>query len=870
MVQLSLKIIGLSIEEKESVRFVVKCPDPRDPAKDIRLEYSNEREDDEDTAPHAQWTAAIDPSSTALLSNPQTLQIHEIVARKDGSTAETPIGSTSINLISFLFGEIEIKEITPAMSADGDDIGTVEWISTVDRPLFDDPEIDGNNFLSIRIGAMKGVPSPWADVLSSDTATESKDSKKSKKKQEPAPRHWLQCECVFFPEDVPSVIVNIVHKNPPTIIDAADDSSESDAPPKRYEMDWNFASKRLVTAPSMKALIKRFKAQRGHFDDPTIRIVHKFEEMDEVKEDSLSISAEIPIQSLFEGLHCGGTIKLNGPDPAGTLEFELSFETKFKAYCDSLEKGRCFGDIFPAAERSPTEPVPDGPLSFAKESVDEMVRRLTEEHEQFMASTTVQRYDTVRSKDAFVYHLNASGVYREITDKLVRPGMLRHLEANRSWNSSFFTDILGAMTRSLSQKVGARELEEDQATEEEDGLSVAKNTQIATSFEITGMTSKALIHSERALETAKTMNPNIRWAATQNFVQILQKENKADQALSVLTEFVRDHSHHHHSLLYLTALSIESGSASAKAIAYELCDRHPIPTSLTMKAVYFALNGEELRGEINMKRAILGLRRDSNSNLIQDLFGVLFELKCLRSASCILSSFQKLERIDIDFHANNAKLDAASGRFGTAMSSIQEAIRIDDELPELWAIRGHIEFDSAKLDRAKQSYETYLRLIPGTAESLLPRPDESYGSTRLDDKALYRLGKLYEDENAHRLSLRTYFQAIEFDPEGGSWLFWYEAGNALFRLDDYAQSIQCFEQSNLINNNEPHSWCILGLCYLATNAPKTAIKMMKEALKFGTDNISQPDLQRIADFGASLEGIGHIQSGKYFKNAVRT
>ena len=135
---------------------------------------------------------------------------------------------------------------------------------------------------------------------------------------------------------------------------------------------------------------------------------------------------------------------------------------------------------------------------------------------------------------------------------------------------------------------------------------------------------------------------------------------------------------------------------------------------------------------------------------------------------------------------------------------------------------------------------------------------------------MYRIGKMHEEENEHRLSLQTYFEAIEFDPEGGSWLFWYEAGSALFRLKDYAESIRCFEQSNMVNHNEPHSWCILGLCYLEIGDPKTAIQMMKEVLKFGNENISQKDLQHVFGFGESLVGIGHIESGKYFQKAVRS
>merc|ERR1712129_326226 len=119
----------------------------------------------------------------------------------------------------------------------------------------------------------------------------------------------------------------------------------------------------------------------------------------------------------------------------------------------------------------------------------------------------------------------------------------------------------------------------------------------------------------------------------------------------------------------------------------------------------------------------------------------------------------------------------------------------------------------------------------------------------------------------HREALRAYFQGLE-SVGGESWLFWYEAGDALFGLGDYAQCMECFTQSNLINSNEPHSWTMLALCYVEMGQTQTALPMMREALKFGTHTLSETDSQHIKHFADKLAALGHIQSSEFFKTAV--
>lgn len=246
------------------------------------MTYSNEKKDDEDsqdTPNPSQWTTEMDTSILPMLTNPPTLQIFGTSSNKDGSTTETLIGTTTIDLAPFLYGETDIKQTATIKSTDNlGDIGTMQWISTMDQPLFNDQEIDTNNFMKIRIGSMEDMPAQWAELLLSNDAAETKETKKSKKKQEPVMKHWLECECVLFPDQAPSLKVNLTHKGPVTTMDAVTENTEVEADTnpetdtKRYAMDWSFDSKYLVTGSMMEALIKRSKEDLDQYENPKIKV----------------------------------------------------------------------------------------------------------------------------------------------------------------------------------------------------------------------------------------------------------------------------------------------------------------------------------------------------------------------------------------------------------------------------------------------------------------------------------------------------------------------------------------------------------------------------------------------------------------------
>jgi len=409
-------------------------------------------------------------------------------------------------------------------------------------------------------------------------------------------------------------------------------------------------------------------------------------------------------------------------------------------------------------------------------------------------------------------------------------------------------------------------------------LSVQKHTQIGKDWQRAGVRSHAYDHYKVAFDESKLFaeeHNDVHWQTLKNLVQICVKQNKANDAIELLSKYVAATQPNLHapSLLCFASILIENQHSNAKCVLYRLCEVYnssteAMITCFLLKCAYFALTGNELRSSINFKKAIQ-LCPAEDTQQMQAAFDGFFDLHCYSIIDAILGKFKAYffnrTLFDIHYYINNAKLYLGTKSFIAAMSAINEAIKMDDECARLWAIKGHIQYENEQINEAKQSYQRHLELCPGTTESLLPPPTDAATTQQTIDKlAIYRLGKIYDTQREYALSLQTYFQGIEYEPD--SWLFWFEAGNALFALKDYKQCIECFKQSNLIHNNESHAWCMLALCHLALNETPKAIKLMHETLKFSAHEITDDDQHHIREFGQKLIDLGYVQSGTFFKH----
>jgi len=886
---LNLKLRGVSITDKEQAKYAVKFTAAKEL---VTIQFDDAPVDDDEKEKQGEWTYALtDAASMAVLVNAPQFEIYEVTTNKDSSLNETLCGTSTADWSTLLLGETQIEAERDIIDDDAQIIGSVQWTCSVEEPLFSEADIDANTFLSIAIADMKCVPPAWVDALAlSHGDADAADGKKKKKgKQAPLMKHWLECQLQLFPRRAPSLNIQLINDQPPIEMEMQGDSENDDeeVKVKQHKIEWAFQSKHLMIREVMNSLIELSSASESHdAAKPSFIIMHCYEQLDEneekvIKTDVNHLSGDIDLSTLFNAQSLDSDITLQFSDDAqnelknaSTIELKIAFDTPFQSYIARMADHREFAELFPSSpKQNDVDAAVDNDAATDDDSeshkcVEQIIEILVSEHRTFTAQTSIQEYDHKRARQAFVYHLNATGKYSEIKEKWVKPKVLQHLKSDPSL-SAMFQHVLDDLMRSLSDTVAVAPLAAPPT--QTTALSVRRDLIIGADFGMTDRLEKARIHHHRAYTASNghsALPLALQWTTAREYIQTLLRCDEFDEAIAVCRHFLCAHREqspeHAQCLLCLCCLYIEHKHADARTIVYELCARQKQPTvnsaiASTLKAAFFSLNGETQRGDISFNRA--------GHDRVDELFTVLFSLRCFGVIKCVLGLFQSRDQIDVHFHQRHAQMDAAQGRFGTALSSVLDALEIDDQCAELWALRGHIEFESDKADLARASYIRHLELIPGTAESLLPAPSPIDGAKvfKVDRLAVYRLAKMYAQAQEHTLALRTYFQGLE---SGESWVFWYEAGDALWKLKDYAQCIECFTQSNLINNNEPHSWCVLALCYVAQGQTQTALQMMDEALKFGTDRLSTTDTQHVHDFADQLAAMGHIQSSKFFKNAV--
>ena len=132
---------------------------------------------------------------------------------------------------------------------------------------------------------------------------------------------------------------------------------------------------------------------------------------------------------------------------------------------------------------------------------------------------------------------------------------------------------------------------------------------------------------------------------------------------------------------------------------------------------------------------------------------------------------------------------------------IDIAIDIDEDLPLIWALKGHVFYETRDVSNAYKHYIRHLELIPGTKESFRMIPEnetKSFVINQIDICAVYRLGRIEKQSECYDQAYCTFLQGIEFGAQN-RWIFWYEAGQCAFQIKEYQNTIQC--------------WCLLALTY---------------------------------------------------------
>ena len=166
--------------------------------------------------------------------------------------------------------------------------------------------------------------------------------------------------------------------------------------------------------------------------------------------------------------------------------------------------------------------------------------------------------------------------------------------------------------------------------------------------------------------------------------------------------------------------------------------------------------------------------------------------------------------------------------FTEATALLDIAIEIDEDLPIVWALKGHVLYETRDVSNAYKHYIHHLQLIPGTQQSFQTideNKDKSSVMSQIDVSAIYRLGRIEKQSENYDQAYSTFVEAIEFGCDN-RWIFWYESGQCAFEIQQYENAITCLKRAIEMNKENIHCWCLLALAYCQTVESDMTIRFL--------------------------------------------
>lgn len=167
---------------------------------------------------------------------------------------------------------------------------------------------------------------------------------------------------------------------------------------------------------------------------------------------------------------------------------------------------------------------------------------------------------------------------------------------------------------------------------------------------------------------------------------------------------------------------------------------------------------------------------------------------------------------------------------------VKEAMQMDHQCPDAWAIMGHMKYLTGDTDGAKNCYERTLAFVADASEM----------------HSIYlRLASIYLQEGQFHSARDTFLKACKRSPSCVSWL---GVGIACYRLGDFADAEDALTEANILDNMDPEVWAYLCLVCLQTGRRLEAEQAYKYTIKL---NLQDDDL---------LAEIHHLQEALGFGN----
>ncbi|XP_041353572.1 cilia- and flagella-associated protein 70-like isoform X3 [Gigantopelta aegis] len=156
--------------------------------------------------------------------------------------------------------------------------------------------------------------------------------------------------------------------------------------------------------------------------------------------------------------------------------------------------------------------------------------------------------------------------------------------------------------------------------------------------------------------------------------------------------------------------------------------------------------------------------------------------------------------------------------FADAEENLKEALQLEHQNPDGWALKGHVKYLTGDLNTARECYERTLSFITDASEM----------------HSIYlRLASIYLQEARFSEAKSTFLMACKRSPSCVSWL---GVGIACYRLGELSEAEDALSEANILNNNDAEVWGYLSLVCLNTGRQLEAEQAYKYALKLNLDS----------------------------------
>ncbi|XP_031552846.1 cilia- and flagella-associated protein 70-like [Actinia tenebrosa] len=166
-----------------------------------------------------------------------------------------------------------------------------------------------------------------------------------------------------------------------------------------------------------------------------------------------------------------------------------------------------------------------------------------------------------------------------------------------------------------------------------------------------------------------------------------------------------------------------------------------------------------------------------------------------------------------EYYITLGRLKIQQMQYEEAEDKLKQAIVLNHQNPDCWALIGHLNYLMGKTEEARENYERTL----------------SYITEASDMHAIYlRLASIYLEKGQFQQAKDTFLKACVRSPSCVSWL---GVGIASYRLGDLMEAEDALSEANILNNKDPEVWGYLSLVCLNTTRQLEAEQAYKYALK---------------------------------------